>query len=88
MNKIDQIRPLLRSNKPLSVYVNNRRTSLRLFGIEREALCRICESEDLTFDEYCSNVANDPARPEHSLTAKVRGAMLSFLIDQWPSSDI
>jgi predicted DNA-binding ribbon-helix-helix protein len=72
-----------RANKLLAVRINGHRTTLRLFDSEISALDRICSESEISLDEFCTRAASDPDRPEHTLTAKVRGAMVNFLMEQW-----
>lgn len=76
------------SNPPTTVRLSDRRTTVRLFGIELEALQKICAEKNVSLDDFCTIAARDPSRPEHSLTAKVRGAMVKYLLDQWQAPPV
>ena len=59
-----------------NVRVAGRRTSVRLERLELQALDRICAAENLTIHEFCERADRNPARPEHSRTARIRMSIL------------
>jgi hypothetical protein len=65
-----------RTKKLLAVRINGERTTVRLFENEITALDRICGETGITVNDFCAAAANDPERQEHTLTGKLRGAML------------
>jgi predicted DNA-binding ribbon-helix-helix protein len=72
-----------RTSKLLAIRIDGERTTVRLFDSEIKALNRICQETSTSMNEFCSAAAQDPRRQEHTLTGKLRGAIISFLLDQW-----
>lgn len=72
-----------RTSKLLAIRIDGKRTTVRIFDGELKALQRICAATNVELNDFCADAAHDPKRVEHSLTAKIRGAMLSYLLDQW-----
>jgi len=83
MRRVNGFDKLEITSKLISLRLNGQRTTVRLFASEIDALDRICSAQDLSLDEFCAGAARDPKRVEHSLTAKIRGAMVSYLLEQW-----
>lgn len=58
--------------------LTGRRTSVRLEALEWAALEAICVRERMDRHGFAKQVANDPARPEKTLTSRLRSAILAY----------
>ena len=67
-----------RTSKMLAIRIEGERTTVRMFEGEIDALHRICAETGIDMNDFCSIAARDPDRLEHTLTGKLRGAIISF----------
>jgi hypothetical protein len=75
-----------RTSKILPIRIDGERTTVRMFAGEIDALHRICAETGTDLNDFCSAAARNPARLEHTLTGKLRGAIISFLLDRWQAA--
>ncbi|MEX2643365.1 MAG: ribbon-helix-helix domain-containing protein [Acetobacterales bacterium] len=58
------------------------RTSIKLSFVEWQALRHVCQSRNMSLDDFCAEVEADPARTERSRTMRIRAAVLLHLLQR------
>ena len=56
------------------------RTSIKLSYVEWQALRHVCQSRNMSLDDFCAEVEADPGRTERSRTMRIRAAVLLNLL--------
>lgn len=78
MDSISPGRPRTPSLVTRNLRLPDRRTSVRLEALEWAALEAICARERIDRHDFAERVATDPARPEKTLTSRLRSAILAY----------
>ena len=74
------------TSRMIAVEIEGHRTNVRLFDVELEALNAICEVRGISRNQFFTEALKCPERSEHNLTAKVRGAIVSYLLERWQAA--
>lgn len=72
--------PARTGTRTRNVRLSRGRTSVRLAPQEWQALHVICEREGIDRHIFAARAMTDPRRSEHTLTSRMRGAILAYFI--------
>ena len=73
--------------KATSVYINNRKTTMRFHSIEKRGIDAVCRKEGIDFEEFVARALADKEWLEVSRTVKVRLTMLEYLVPKFESTE-